>query len=785
MELKSSKTDRRKQHILLDGFFYLMCIFCLGFVGCQPESEIVTVAAGQDNGTQSTESPDAKGKQISSKVVDSRPARRRREGARIDARPGNSKLVPPVEDGRGLGFPASSFDSSFDNTKQDSTPPVSLSRKVNAAQEGTIPAPVTTRIHSLGGISTPGDSTIPIAEQSYSETPVNLPVLDEPGKADELIYVNFDQVDIRVMLKTITDITGINFIVDDSIRGTVTMMSPTKIRLGEIYEVLESILDVQGYAAVPAGSGNLVKIVPRAEAVKRNLQVRIGSNPSEIPKNDSLVTQIIRLKYADATEVSQIVKPLLTTGLHMATYPRTNSILVTDTSSNIHHIAKIIHNLDVPGSQEQVTLIGLSYASAEMLSEQITRIMDKSKAVSSQPGRSRTIPTIETGIKILPDVRTNSLIVVANAQDTDTIERLAKQLDTQRPRGTNNVHVVYLRNAQATDTALSLTGALANMRIAGAIEGAQNVQVTADEGTNALIITASAQDFEVIAEIIEKLDIVREQVLVEMLIMEVSEDSLKEIGIDWATLDEAVVNSVRFFGATNFGPRVDFVSGDLEGLAVGMWKGAGTDARIGAILHALQKQSDVNILSTPHITTSNHNKAKIIVGENRAFTMQSRITEATDPITPTVIKTFEYKDVGISLELTPHISQDGFVRLEINSEFTKLIEDVTAPSTDTPTTAKRQAETIVSMNSGSTVVIGGLIRDDKTTIEKKIPLVGDIPLVGGLFRYQKDQLQKTNLLIFITPYILSSQEDLEQITEKKKQEIAPALEELEKKNTEH
>ncbi len=765
MELKSSKTDMRKQHILPDGFFYLMCIFCLGYLGCQSESEIASVTPRQENGTLLTESPGAKGRQISFKSVDSR----------IDARPGNSKL----------GFPASSFDTSFDNAKQDSTPPVSLSRKVTAAQEGTTPAPAKTRVYSLGGISTPSDSTIPVAEQSYSETPVNLPVLDEPGKADELIYVNFDQVDIRVMLKTIGDITGINFIVDDSIRGTVTVMSPTKIRLGEIYEVLESILDVQGYAAVPGGAGDLVKIVPRAEAVKRNLQVRIGSNPLEIPKNDSLVTQIIPLRYADVTEVSQIIRPLLATGLHMATYPRTNSIMVTDTSSNIHHIAKIIHNLDVPGSQEQVTLIGLSHASAEVLSEQITRIMDKSKVVSSQPGRSRTTPTIETGIKILPDVRTNSLIVVANAQDTNTIERLAKQLDTERPRGTNNVHVVYLRNAQAADTAQSLTGALANLRIAGAIEGAQNVQVTADEGTNALIITASAQDFEVIAEIIQKLDIVREQVLVEMLIMEVSEDSLLEIGIDWATLDEAVADSVRFFGSTNFGPRVDFVSGDLEGLAVGMWKGAGTDVRIGAILHALQKQSDVNILSTPHITTSNHNRAKIIVGENRAFTTQSRITETTDFITPTVIKTFEYKDVGISLEITPHISQGGFVRLEINSEFTKIIEDVTAPSTDTPTTAKRQAETIVSMNSGSTVVIGGLIRDDKTTIEKKIPLVGDLPVVGGLFRYQKDQLQKTNLLIFITPYILSSQEDLEQITERKKQEMAPALEELEKKNTEH
>ncbi len=759
MELKSSKTNRRKKHVLLDGLFYLTCIFCLGFVGCQSESEIVTATPGQENETLLTESPDAKGKQISSKVVDSR----------VDARPGNSKL----------GFPDSSFDTSFDNTKQDSTPPVSLSRKVTAAQAGTIPAPATTRIHSLGGISALSDSTTPITEQSYSETPVNLPMLDEPGKADELIYVNFDQVDIRVMLKTIGDITGINFIIDDNIRGTVTVMSPTKIRLGEIYEVLESILDVHGFAAVPAGAGDLVKIVPRAEAVKRNLQVRIGSNPSEIPKNDSLVTQIIPLRYADVSEVSQIIRPLLATGLHMATYPRTNSIMVTDTSSNIHHIAKIIHNLDVPGSQEQVTLIGLSYASAEVLSEQITRIMDKSKAISSQPGRIRTTPTIETGIKILPDVRTNSLIVVANAQDTDTIERLAKQLDTERPRGTNNVHVVYLRNAQAVDTAQSLTGALANLRIAGAIEGAQNVQVTADEGTNALIITASAQDFEVIAEIIQKLDIVREQVLVEMLIMEVSEDSLQEIGIDWATLDEAVADSVRYFGVTNFGPRVDFVSGDLEGLAVGMWKGTGTDVSIGAILHALQKQSDVNILSTPHITTSNHNKAKIIVGENRAFTTQSRITEATDPITPTVIKTFEYKDVGISLEITPHISQGDFVRLEINSEFTKLIEDVTAPSPDTPTTAKRQAETIVSMNSGSTVVIGGLIRDDKTTIEKKIPLVGDLPLVGGLFKYQKDQLQKTNLLIFITPYILSSQEDLEQITEKKKQEMTPALEEPE------
>jgi len=625
-------------------------------------------------------------------------------------------------------------------------------------------------------------STVAGGEQPFSETTVNLPVLDKPGMADELIYVNFDQVDIRVMLKTIGDITGINFVVDDRIKGPVTVMSPTKIHLGEIYQVLESILDVKGYAAVPAGAGDLVKIVPREEAVKRNVKVRIGSDPLEIPQNDSIVTQIIPLKYADVKEVSEIVKPLLTTGLHISTYPRTNSILVTDTSSNIYHIAKIIQNLDVPGAKEQVATIALTYASAQVLSEQITQIMDKDRSVPSQPGRTRTTPAIETGIKILPDIRTNSLILVANPQDTEMIKTLAKQLDTQRPRGANNVHVVYLVNASATETAESLTGALANLRTNGALEATQQVQVTADEGTNALIIAASAQDYEVIAEIIEKLDIVREQVLVEMLIMEVSEDGLKEIGIDWATLDEAVEDSVRYFGATNFGPRLDFASGDLEGLAVGAWRGTGSNVRIGAILHALEKNSGVNILSTPHITTSNHSKAKIIVGENRAFVTQSRITETTDLITPTVIKTFEYKDVGISLEITPHISQGGLVRLEIDSEFSKLIEDVTSPSSDTPTTAQRQAQTVVSMNSGSTIVIGGLIRDDKTNIVKKIPLIGDLPLVGGLFRFQKERLQKTNLLMFITPHVVSNQQDIEQITEAKKKEMA--LETTEQEDTE-
>jgi len=617
------------------------------------------------------------------------------------------------------------------------------------------------------GLATP-------AESVPSRAPVPLPALEEPGMADEMIYVNFDQVDIRVMLKTIGDITGINFVVDDSVSGTVTVMSPSKIRLGDIYGVMESVLEVKGFAAVPAGTGGLVKIIPRADAVRHNLEVRISADPAEIPLNDSVVTQIMPLKYAEAREVEQVVKPLLSTGLHMVIYQRTNSIVVTDTSANIHHVAQIIKNLDVPSAKEEVTVIALQYASAEVLSEQIVRIMDEGTGAPLPAARSRITPTTQTGRKIMPDTRTNSIIAVANPEDTEIIEALARKLDVERPRGADNVHVVYLENASAEETAKSLTAALANLRITGAAEASQQVQVTADEGVNGLIITASAQDYEVIAGIIEKLDIVREQVLVEMMIMEIGEDSLKEIGIDWATLDEAVAGSVRGFAATNFGPRVDFVGGDYEGLAVGGWRADGDNVGIGAILSALEKVSGVNILSTPHIMTSNHNTATILVGENKAFVNNSRITETTDFLTPTVIKTFEYRDVGISLEITPHISQAGMVKLEINSEFSKVIEDVTSVSADTPTTSQRQATTVVSMKDGSTVVIGGLIRDDKTTSEKKIPLIGDIPVVGNLFKFQRERLEKTNLLMFITPHVVTDQEDMEQITEMKRSEMVPA-----------
>jgi len=595
-----------------------------------------------------------------------------------------------------------------------------------------------------------------------------LPALNDPCLADQLITINFDQVDIPAIIKTVSDITGINFIVDPSISGSVTVHSPTRIRLGDLYNYLESIIEVKGFAAIPAADH--VKIVPRADVAKHNPPLRIGGDPDRIPQNDSFATQIIPIKYADAAEIGSILSSRMPSAAELSVYSPTNTILITGTSSNIHHLACIIQQLDVPGAQKEVSVIYLKYASAKILSTQITEIMEKDNSASRTRHNPQT-PQLQSNLQIQPDERTNSLVITASRQDTDMIKELVLRLDIERPVGTDTVHVIYLKNAQAEEVAKALTPILAHLNTPSPNNSQlSQVLINPEPGTNSLIVNATAQDFEVLAGIIEKLDIVREQVLVELLIVDIREEDLQEIGIDWATLDQAVSDSVRYFASTDFGIRDALITGDLGGLAVGAYKEVAGNVQIGAILQALQKQSAVNILSTPHVVTSNHRKALILVGDNIPYVENSRITE-TDPSTPTVVKTFVYKDVGISLNITPHISQGGLIRLEIDSEFTQLIDSVTGASPDTPTTAKRQVQTEVSMADGATIVIGGLIRDDKITYVQKIPVVGDIPLLGELFKYKRDRLQKTNLLLFITPHIMSGPPEMADITHQKQRQI--------------
>jgi len=594
-----------------------------------------------------------------------------------------------------------------------------------------------------------------------------MPLLSEPGAADSLISLDFDQVDLRIFIKTIGHLTGINFLIDDKVKGTVTLMSPTKIRVGEVYDVLESVLQVKGFAAVPAGK--IVKIISRTDAAKSNMLIRVGNNPELIPVDDSLVTQVIPLHFADGAEISSVLSPLVSTGGSITTYPKANTIIITDTSSNVHRIAKLAQELDIEQARETVTVIRLKYGSARTISDQITQIMQRS-AVSPGIRSARTAaPRTPDMIKIIPDDRTNSLVIVANPDDIEIISDLVATLDIERPIEAGNVHVIYLKHAEATEVEKSLSAVLGKLTAGIADRSNEPLQITSDESTNSLIVVASPQDYKIIEDMIQKLDIVREQVLVEFQIIEASSDVLKEIGVDWATLDEAVAGSVRGFGFTNLGPRIEAASGNLEGLGVGVYKKVGDETKIGAIIKALEQHSEVNVLSTPHILTSNHQEATIVVAENVPYVKQSRVTEF-DPATPTAIQTFDFKDVGIELSVTPHVSQGGLVRLEVDASFSTLVEGATGLSDATPTTAERKATTVISIVSGTTVVIGGLIRDDTGTVETKVPLLGDLPLIGGLFRVDKERTIKTNLLLFITPHVLTDAEDLIEITSRKRQE---------------
>jgi len=597
--------------------------------------------------------------------------------------------------------------------------------------------------------------------------PVEMPFLKTPGAADRLISLDLNQVDIRIFIKTVGQLTGINFLIDDKIQGNVTLLSPTKIPLCEVYGVFESVLQTKGFAAVPVGT--LVKVVPRADGVKSNLPIRIGCDPAAIPIDDSLVTQIIPLQHVDVAQVSTIVSSLLSASGQATPFPETSTLIITDTSSSIHRVATIVAGLDIEGPQDGVEIVHLKYASASKTCEQVMQIMQRSASVGKGRRLSTSTPDASGMVKILADDRTNSVVIMASPAEVEVARRIVAKLDVERPQEAGNIHVIFLEHAEAKEIEKAVSASLGKITGGAASDRQETFQITSDESTNALIVVASAQDYELVEGMVKQLDIVREQILVEFQIVEASNEVLKELGFDWTTMDAAVSDSVRGFGYTNLGPRVEAASGDLDGLGIGMWKEVNGETQIGAILKALETDSAVNILSTPHVLTSNHQEAMITVGENVPYVSQSRVTE-TDVQTPTAIKTYDFKDVGVELKVRPHVSAGNFIRMEIEASFSKLIAGTTGLGSETPTTAQRKAKTIISIPDATTVVIGGLMRDDKELVETKVPLLGDLPLVGSLFRSTKEVVQKTNLLLFITPHVLANRDGLEDMTERKRQQ---------------
>ncbi len=603
---------------------------------------------------------------------------------------------------------------------------------------------------------------------------------------DEEVVLNFKDADLNVVIQTVAEITGRNFVVDPRVKGKVTVVSSRPMAADELYQVFLSVLEVHGFAAIP--DGDVTRIVPAANAKQAGLPVVVDSRRGG-PTND-MITQVIQIKHVSAAQLVPVLRPLVPPQGHMAAYQATNTLIISDRAANIVRLRKIIRSIDRPGSSE-VEVIQLQHASAA----EVVRIL----SALQQKGTKGKGQGIE-GPLFVADERTNSILLGGDPAERLRMRRIITELDTPIEVGGGNTQVVYLRYAKATDLVKVLMGISeaekkAAQQTGGRRKGAggtggkvisattpagravmSNVSIQADEGTNSLIITAPPDQFRSLQAVIAKLDIPRAQVLVETIIAEVSLDHKRELGVEWfvdgtnggSSSGLAPIGTVDFGGLSGLAGNVAKAQAGKgltlsSGLAmvVGNIGGAGTD--FGALLRALASDSSTNVLSTPNIVTMDNEEAEIVVGENRPFVTGSFTTTGTASTPTNPFQTIKREDVGLKLKVRPQINEGSAIKLEIEQE----ISSVTQDSELGPYTNKRSIKTSVMVDSGKILVLGGLIDDKMDVREQRVPLLGDIPVLGWLFRYNKTMKVKRNLMVFMRPVILRDVATIGRLTSEK------------------
>lgn len=611
------------------------------------------------------------------------------------------------------------------------------------------------------------------------------------------ITMNFKDAEISAVVQFISELTGKNFILDDKVRGKVTVISPGKVTPEEAYEVFQAILKVKGFTLAPA-SENVLKIVSTRVARQTNIEtVDDGA-----PPGDRFVTRLIRLAHVDAQTVSGILAPLVSKDSSIVAYAPTNTLIVIDSYSNIERLVRIISALDVKTVDTVFKVIPLRYASAETMAKNLSQALtEKGRTPRRRTTGARGKGSVQqvqaevVTIKIIPDARTNSLIVIADPETLQEIESMIRELDVEIPKGTGKINVYYLKYADAENVASVLTAiskSVGTKAKPGKVQPKQQttrvpvefeepVQITADKATNSLVIIASPRDYETLTAVIEKLDVRRPQVLVEAMIIEMSYEKSLELGVEWRTVNDVTRDQPNVFGGTNFGTITPLMQNPLSlppGMFLGAVKGTitfnnETFLNVGALVRALQKTGDVNVLSTPHLLTTDNEEAEIVVSDNIPFQTSQKFDSNGNPI-----YTFEYRDVGLTLRITPQINEDDFVKLKLFQEISQIVSTTTGTSVNAPTTTRRSAKTTVVVKDNTTVVIGGLIKDNSEANISSVPCLGDIPVLGYLFRTSKNQKKKTNLLIFLTPHIIKNMAQITEITRQKREVYDQGLKDM-------
>jgi general secretion pathway protein D len=613
------------------------------------------------------------------------------------------------------------------------------------------------------------------------------------------VTIDFDNVDIGVLVKFVSELTGKNFIIDDKVKGKVTVISPKKIPVSDVYKVFLSVLEVNGFTVVPAG--NMIKIVPASLAREKSVETRIKNEPGA--PDDRMVTQIVSLERANPDEIKRVLDPIISKSSSVISYPPAGILVITDYLSNIKRLQEIILSLDVEGAGDQISYIPLKNASASEVVKSLTAIYQQRQAKT-------------TAIKFVADSRTNSIIILASVADTESVHKLIAMMDKDVPRGDSNIQVYYLQNSVAEDLAKVLnsikdSSAAAAANTAASAAGAQkavapviskNVQVVPDKATNTLVIMAEREDYKVLENIIKQLDVPRAMVYIEALIMEVNANKDFQLGVEWRGMKQVNDTTGAFIGSGGAGTSTNpgaysildsivtpatsttsttttaFPNGfSLGVMGTGITIGGITFPTIGAVIQAYKTDQDVSILSTPQIMTLDNEDAEINVGENVPYITQQQASNVTS--SSISYNTYEYKDVGVILDITPHINQENFVRLKISLQSTKL---TSAATTATPTTLKRTAKTTTVVKDNETIVMGGLVGDSTEDDVYRVPLLGDIPYLGWLFRTHSNTREKTNMYVFLTPHIVRTKQDADKIYQEKRGDMGEVVEGIIKLN---
>jgi general secretion pathway protein D len=636
------------------------------------------------------------------------------------------------------------------------------------------------------------ESVVQKPKEIRAENPKTEPEKRDPAK--KYVTIDFDNVDIGVLVKFVSELTGKNFIIDDKVKGKVTIISPKKIPVEDVYKVFLSVLEVNGFAVVPAG--DMTKIIPATSAREKSLETRTKGEQGS--PDDRMITQIVSLERANPDEVKRILDPIISKSSSVLSYPPAGILVITDYLSNIKRLLEIISALDVEGAGDQISYIPLANASVSEVVKSLNTIFQQRRANA-------------TAIKVVPDSRTNSIIVLASVADTENVRKLIAFMDKDVPRGESNIQVYRLQNSIAEDLAKVLTsivrdGSSASSAAAATTAGSKvitpvvsrNVQIVPDKATNTLVIMAEREDYKILESIIKQLDVPRAMVYIEALIMEVNARKAFNLGVEWRGLKDTgkisgvdTGQSAAFIGSGGAGTTTNpggynilggltttaFPSGFSMGIVgAGITIGGIVFPNIGAVVQAYKTDSDVSILSTPQIMTLDNEEAEINVGSNVPY-----ITQQQQSTTSTLVgyNTYEYKDVGVILNITPHINEENFVRLKISLQSTKLTSVATST---TPTTLKRSAKTTTVVKDKETIVIAGLVGDSTEDNTYKVPLFGDIPLLGWLFKTKSTSREKTNLYVFLTPHIVRTQADAAGIYQEKRETMGEVVEGIIKLN---